>query len=264
MHGVRQCESVGMNARKKMTLIIALGMASLAVITAAIYLSLPQPQPSGASLAFYSAESKPPVYAVFATLTNNSTLPIAVQGVFFDDSELIHSSQFLVTVGGIWSMRSDMDAENVLRAGGVGTLLVTSAEANSSVLHTIRVVTNTSTLDFCVELRASSLVFKNYTAFEGPGIDYLFVHIENVGTATGNIASVMIDGVDFEFVYNMRPPSSRYQWSVVVGGNPAPFIGIGQQAQIYVSMTELCHTCWHIMKVSCSDGSFAEFTFKLR
>ena len=244
--------------------IAALGVVSVIVIAAILYFSTPAPQPGGIGCLFYSAQSKSFGYVVYATLSNNSTSPVAIERVFFDGSEQAYSTEFLENVGGIWSMKAGSQYTNILGAGEVSTLLLTSTGTNASIAHTVRVVANTSNLEFNVEQQLSSLAINNYTAFEGPGIDYLIAYVNNVGMVTGNIVQVAIDGADFEYVYNMRPPSYKHQWSTVVGGNPTAFIGTGQQALIYVSMTEICHTCTHIMRVACIDGSSVEFSFKLR
>ncbi len=253
-----------MKSGSKMGIAIALGIFSVTIIASAIYLNVPQPQAGGVYLSFYSAQSKPPGYVVYATLTNNSTSAVALQKVYFDGLERTYSTQFLESVGGVWSLKVGDPPTNTLGAGATGTLMITSVEGNSSYTHTIRVVTNASTLEFNVEPKVSSLAFRNYTAYEGPGIDYLLARVDNIGTATGNIVQVAIDGIDFEYVYNMQPPSSKHQWSVVVEGNPSPYVGIGKSAQIYVNNTDICHTCTHIMKVSCIDGSTVEFVFKIR
>jgi hypothetical protein len=252
------------NSGIKLTSIAALGIVSVVVIAAALYFYTPETQSGGIGCLFYSAQPKSFGYVVYATLSNNSTSPVAIQRVYFDGSEQAYSTEFLENIGGIWSMKAGSQYTNVLGAGGVSILLLTSTEANASMAHTVRVVTNTSNLEFNVEQKLSSIALNNYTAFEGPGIDYLIAYVNNVGTVTGNIVQVAIDGADFEYVCNMRPPSYKHQWSMAIGGSPTAFIGIGQQALIYVSMTEICHTCTHIMRVACIDGSSVEFSFKLR
>jgi len=250
------------NTGIKLVGLLAVCGVSVAIIAAAILVSSPAPQSGGIGCLFYSALTKSTGYIVYATLSSNSTSPVTIERVYFDGSEQAYSTEFLAGVGGIWSMKVGGQSTKVLGVANVSTLLVTATGANADIAHTVRVVTDAGSLEFIVEKEFSSLSFDDYNVFVGPGIDYMVIYVNNVGNATGDIMQVALDGVDYGYVYNVRPPNFRYQWSMAVGSNPTAFIGAGQQAQIYVNISGICHSCTHILSVSCSDGSSVDFSFR--
>jgi hypothetical protein len=249
------------NSGMKLMGTIILGVVSVAIIVGAVYFSTPMPQSGAVSCLFYSAKSKYSLYNVYATLSNNSSYPVSIERVYFDGTEQAYSAVFVADVGGIWSMRVGDQFTNVLGVANVSTLMLTAAVTNPDTAHIVRVVTNESSLEFTVEEKFSSLVFDNYNIFVGPGIDYMIAYVNNIGNASGNIIQVALDGADYMYICNVPPPNSRYQWSMVVGSVPTAFIDVGQQAQVYVNTSGICHACTHILRVACSDGSSVEFSF---
>lgn len=255
-------ESKSWHSGNRLVALVALAAVALVTVAAAAFLNPPVEQPGRIDCLFYSAQSKSSTYAVHSTLSNNSTSPVAVLRVFFDGAELAHSADFPAGVGGIWSMEAGGQSTNALSPGAVGTLRLAALGANPDSNHAVRVTTNTSHVEFSVERKSSSLAFDDYQTFVGPGIDYMIAYVGNVGTATGNIVQVALDGTSYGYAHDPPPPDLRYEWSSTVGGVPTTFLGVGQQAQVYVNISGICHSCHHILRVACSDGSSVEFSFK--
>jgi hypothetical protein len=240
---------------------VALAVISIAAI-AILAILLFSPTPSGGvGCLFYSADSKASVYTVYATISNNSTSPATIEKVYFDGTEQAYSTDFPEDIEGIWSMNVGNQHAKALSIANVGTLFVRVAGTNPDLAHTVKVVTNTSSFEFNVVKKLSSLTFDHYDFYQAPGIDYLTAYIANVGTASGCVVEVTMDGADYHYVSN-SPPKSSLSWSMLVNGGQTPVIGVSQQGVLYVDTSAICHSCTHLVKVSCSDGSYVEFTFR--
>lgn len=240
---------------------IALAIIVIAAVTVvALYMIRPA-QAGEVSCLFYSAESKSGGYYVYATISNNSTSPVSFEKVYFDGTEQAYSAVFPLDFGDIWAMRVNGQPTKALGSGGIATLLVRATGANPELPHTVRVVTNTTSFEFNVVRKLSSLTFDHYESFLGPGIDYLKAYIGNSGSAPGHVYQVTMDGITYLYV-NDSPPKSSQRWSMVVNGAQTQVIGIGQQGIVYIDTSAICHSCTHNVKISCSDGSYVEFTLR--
>lgn len=241
---------------------VALAIIAVAAIVIAVSLLTSPTVSGGVSCLFYSADSKTDGYTICATLSNNSTSPVTVERVYLDGAEQNYSATILANDRGIWSMEVGDQPTKVLGVANVGTLLVQVVGINPDFAHTVRVVTNTSSFEFSVDEKLSSLTFDHYDYYQAPGIDYLTAYLGNSGTAFGHVVKVAIDGVVYNSVYNATPPKGMYKWSILVEGNPTAFIGVGQQGLVYIDTSGICHSCIHTVKISCSDGSYVEFSFR--
>jgi hypothetical protein len=241
--------------------VVALAAIAIVAIAIVVVFLVPPPQLGGVGCLFYSAASKPSGYTVYATISNNSTSPVAIEKVYFDGAEQAYSTDFPADIASIWSMNVGGQPAKALGVAYVGTLLVRVAGTNPDLTHTVRVVTNTSSFEFNVVKKFSSLSFDHYSIYIAPGIDYLTAYIGNTGSVSGYVVEVTMDGAVFDHVSD-SPPKSGHSWSMLVDGGQTQVIGVNQQGVLYIDTSAICHSCTHLVKVSCSDGSSISFSFR--
>lgn len=236
-------------------------IAIVAIVAWYVFMS-PQPQSGGIGCLFYSADSTASGYTVYATVSNNSTSPVSVEKVFFDGLEQAYSVAFVGGITGIWSMEVGDQPTQTLGIGKVGTIFVRVAAADPGTNHTVRVVTNSTPFEIGVVTKQSSLVFNSYDFVQAPGFEYLLANIGNTGTAAGFVVEVTMDGGIYQYYGTSAPTKMASTWSMLVDGKHSQLIGVGQQCDLYIDTSAICHSCTHMVKVSCSDGSYVEFSFK--
>lgn len=242
---------------------VAAALAAILVVVVAILIfTNAQPQPGGIGCLFYSADSTPSGYTVYATVLNNHTSPVSVERVFFDGAEQAYSENFVEGVSGIWSMEAGYGPTKILGSREVGTIYLRVAAAGPGTNHTVKVVTNTTSFEFGVVARQSSLRFDGYDFVQAPGFEYVLVNISNTGTATGFVVEVAMDGEAYAYNGTSAPTKTASTWSMLVEGRHSQAIGVGQQGMVYIDTLAICHSCTHMVKVRCSDGSYVEFSFK--
>lgn len=108
----------------------------------------------------------------------------------------------------------------------------------------------------------SSLRLDGYDFVQAPGFEYLLANISNTGTGPGFVVQVAMDGNAYSYNGTSAPTKTASTWSMLVAGQHSQVIGVGQQAILYIDTLGICHSCTHIVRVNCSDGSYIEFSFR--
>ena len=237
--------------------VVAIAVIAVVVVIAALFLT-PPAQSGGVGYIFYSANSNAYGYAVFATLSNNSTSAVVIERVYFDGSEQAYSMGFPADVAGIWSFRVGDQNTKTLNSSSIGSLSVRVEGVNPDTTHTMRVETNASSFEFTVVRQTPSIKLDHY----GPALvtdNYVIAYLNNTGTVPAYVTEVSMDGQVYHYSSLSIPPETLC-WSIAVNNVKTPIIWGGQQAMVYIDTSQVCHSCTHNVKIVDSDGSSVVFT----